>query len=426
MRTMETKESNSGTGRNFRRLSYAAVLAILGLAAAWFATRHSGSTKGISHDPMSNMSAMGSSVSASSSEAPAVSDELQVELAVDDLKKAQVRTVRVGVEATAAKLRVPGIVRPNEYREVHVTPLVGGIVKQVPVVLGDHVRRGQPLAIIFSSELAEAETQYVSYLAELEAEHKKLVRTQNLVRLGAASQQEEEEVGATHAAHESHVQAALERLKLLGASDHQIAALKQAEQIDPNFRVPAPINGVVLTRTANLGSVVNSAQELFTVADLSTVWVMASVNEKDFASVSVGSAASITAPAYPGHVWNGRVSYIQPQVEPNTRTAQARIEVANPGESLRIEMYVDVDFTSHGAVGPVVPESAVQSIGEWHYVFLPVEGSEGSFKLRQVRLGPAANGHYAVLEGLKPNDEVVAEGSFILKAEGVRQHPELQ
>lgn len=100
--------------------------------------------------------------------------------------------------------------------------------------------------------------------------------------------------------------------------------------------------------------------------------------------------------------------------------------MANPGESLRIEMYVDVDFTSHGTAGSVVPEAAVQRIGERHYVFLPVEGSEGSFKLRQVELARGANGHYPVLEGLKPNDEVVAEGSFILKAERVRQHPELQ
>src|SRR5262249_3591684 len=115
----------------------------------------------------------------------------------------------------------------------------------------------------------------------------------------------------------------------------------------------------------------------------------------------------------------------QPQVDPNTGTAEARIEVANPGESLRIEMYVDVDFTSRGTAGPVVPEAAVQSIGERQYVFLPVEGMEGSFKLRQVQLGPAANGHFAVLKGLKPDDEVVTEGSFILKAEGVRQHPEL-
>src|SRR5260370_24429494 len=231
------------------------------------------------------MSGMASPASASSADASGDSAELQIDLATDDLKKAQIRTVRVTKGVTSAELRVPGIVKPNEYREVHVTPLVGGIVKQVPVVLGDHVRRGQPLAVIFSSELAEAETQYVSYLAELEAEHKKLQRTQNLVRIGAASQQEEEEVAATHAAHESHVRASLEKLKLLGATDRQIAILKQAEQIDPNLVVPAPINGVVLTRAANLGLVVNTSQDLFTSADLSTVWIMASVNEKDFASV---------------------------------------------------------------------------------------------------------------------------------------------
>jgi RND family efflux transporter MFP subunit len=282
------------------------------------------------------------------------------------------------------------------------------------------------LAVVFSGELAEAETQYLSHLAELEADHKKLVRTQNLVKLGAASQQEEEEVEAMHAGHESYVRAAFEKLKLLGASDQQIASLKQAEQIDPNFVVPAPINGVVLTRAANLGLVVNTAQELFTVADLSTVWIMASINEKDFASVRVGTAATVTAQAYPERLWKGRVIYIQPQVDPTTRTAQARIEVANPNEDLRIDMYTDVDFTSPGALGPVVPEAAVQSIGERRFVFLPVKDNDGTFALRQVRLGPAAGGYYSVLQGLKVQDEVVTDGSFILKAEALRQHPELQ
>jgi multidrug efflux pump subunit AcrA (membrane-fusion protein) len=106
-------------------------------------------------------------------------------------------------------------------------------------------------------------------------------------------------------------------------------------------------------------------------------------------------------------------------------TAQARIEVTNPDELLRIEMYVDVEFTSQGAIAPVVPEAAVQSIGERRFVFLPVKDNEGSFKLREVQLGSGAGGSYSVLDGLKPEDEVVTDGSFILKAEAVRQHPEL-
>jgi membrane fusion protein, heavy metal efflux system len=425
METTDTQGAGSERPSWRKQIALAALVAGLVLAGVWVVPKRSHNTAPAPDDSMAAMGSMAMPPTSSPGQASAASTELEIDLAPDDLKKAQIRTVRVTNGVTAGKLRVPGIVKPNEYREVHVTPLVGGVVKEVPVVLGDHVKRGRPLAIIFSSELAEAETQYVSYLAELDAEHKKLERTQNLVRLGAASQQEEEEVAATHAAHESHVRAALERLKLLGASDRQIAALKQAEQVNPNLVVPAPINGVILTRNANLGLVANAAQELFTVADLSTVWILASVNEKDFAAVRVGSQANISAPPYSGRNWKGRVTYIQPQVDPTTRTAQARIEVANPGETLRIEMYVDVELAAPGASGPVVPEGAVQSIGERHFVFVPVKNSDGSFVLREVRLGPAADGHYSVLEGLRLQEEVVTDGSFILKAESVRQHPEL-
>src|SRR6266446_905094 len=425
MQTINRQDAGSQRPSWRTRIAFAALFASLVVSGVWVVAKRSHNTASAPPDSMAAMGSTAMPPTSSPGQASAASTELEVDLAPDDLKKVQIRTVRVTNGLIAAKLRVPGIVKPNEYRQVHVTPLVGGVVKEVPVVLGDHVKRGQPLAIIFSSELAEAETQYVSYLAELEAEHKKLERTRNLVKLGAASQQEEEEVAATHAAHESHVRAAREKLTLLGASDRQIAALQQAEQINPNLVVPAPISGVVLTRSANLGLVVSTAQELFTVVDLSTVWIMASVNEKDFASVRVGSAASITAPAYPGRAWTGRVAYIQPQVDSTTRTAQARIEVTNPGENLRIDMYVDVEFTSPGAPGPVVPEAAVQSIGERQYVFLPIENNDGSFHLRLVRVGPTANGYYSVLEGLNVQEDVVTDGSFILKAEAIRQHPEL-
>src|SRR5258708_26838592 len=115
------------------------------------------------------------------------------------------------------------------------------------------MNRGQTLAVVFSSELATAEPEYLAMLAALEADHKKLLRTQNLVKLGAASQQEEDDVAADHAAHEAHVRSALERLRLLGASEYQIAKLKQAEKLKTNLPVPAPINGTMLTRTAHVG-----------------------------------------------------------------------------------------------------------------------------------------------------------------------------
>jgi len=412
-------------GRRLIWIGFGSILALGVGAGIWFSMQQTTKPKTKQHAPMSTTAEALSSTRDDSANSDTAASEFQVDLGPDDLKKAQVQTVRVDAMETTRTLRVPGIVNPDEYRVVHVTPLVGGIIRQVPVLLGDHVRRGQTLAVVFSSEFANAESEYLVKLAELEADHKKLQRTQNLVKLGAASQQEEEDVTAEHAAHEAHVRSGLERLRLLGASDRQITELKQAEQIDASLSVPSPTNGIVLTRAANLGLVTNPSQEIFTVVDLSTVWVMASINEKDFSAIHVGTTASVTAPAYPGRIWKGRVVYIQPQVDTGSRTAQARIEVANRDEALRIEMYMDVAFNPEGAKGLAVPESAVQAIGDKQYVFLPVSDSQGSFTVRQVKLGPASNGFFPVLGGLKLNDEVVNEGSFILKAEAIRQHPSL-
>lgn len=424
MQNTETKGTTSNLRGRVIPIGLGAVALLVVSTGIWFGTHHHGGSKPAAHAPRTSMAKMPSPDTSADSDSTNV--ELQVDLGPDDLKRAQIQTVHVAMHETATALRVPGVVSADEYREVHVTPLVGGVIRQVPVVLGDHVRRGQTLAVIFSSELATAESEYLVMLAELEADHQKLERTEKLVKLGAASQQEQEGVVADHAGHEAHVRQATERLKLLGASDRQLAALKQAAQIDPFLTVPAPIDGIVLSRTANLGLVTNPAQELFTIADLSRVWVMASINEKDFSTVQVGTGATVTAPAYPGRVWRGRVVYIQPQVDPNNRTAQARIEVTNPGEALRLDMYTDVAFTSEtGKKALAVPESAVQAIGDKQYVFLPVKDSDGSFTVRPVRLGPASNGYFLVLDGLKLDDEVVNEGTFILKAEAVRQHPEL-
>ncbi len=418
---------NKSASTSRRRLLWVGFVSLVVLAVGagiWFGMQQMPKPKKRPHTPMASMADM-PAMSDDSSDAATTSSDLQVDLGPDDLKKAQVQTVHLDMRETRSTLRVPGNVNPDEYKEVHVTPLVGGVIRQVPVVLGDRVRRGQTLAVVFSSELATAESEYLAMMAELEADHKKLQRTQNLVKLGAASQQEVDDVTADHAAHEAHVRSALEKLRLLGASDSQIAALKQAEQMDANLSVPAPINGIILTRTANLGLVTNMSQELFTVVDLSTVWIMANINEKDFSTIHVGTMATVTAPAYPGRAWKGRVVYIQPQVDPTSRTAQARIEVSNPDEALRLDMYMDVAFDSAGASGLAVPESAVQAIGDKQYVFLPVKDNDGSFSVRQVKLGPASRGFFPVLDGLKLNDEVVTGGSFILKAEAVRQHPEL-
>src|SRR5258708_1886441 len=222
MQKTDMKETPPAPRRRGMWIGFGAFTVVVIAVGLWFATQHGSHPKPRQHAPMSSMADMSTPSNEDSTDSTAANTDLQVELGPDDLKKAQVQTVHVDVKKTATTLRVPGIVNPDEYREVHVTSLVGGVIKQVPVVLGDHVKRGQPLAVVFSGELAEAETQYLSHLAELEADHKKLGPKQNLANLRPPSQPEHSHTEAINASHESYVRAALEKLKLLGASDQQI------------------------------------------------------------------------------------------------------------------------------------------------------------------------------------------------------------
>jgi len=329
----------------------------------------------------------------------------------------------VNAVGAGAAITAPGSVMANAYREVRVTPIAAGIVTKVHVELGAVVKRGAPLVTLFSAELADSQTKYMSMSAMLEADHKKLDRTRQLVDIGAASRQDLEEITAVHEAHATEVEAARLRLQLLGLTAEQVRALTSPSQIVSTIVVPAPITGIITSRSANLGQVVAMGQELLSVTDLSEVWVVGDLYEQDFKTVTVGSGATITTPAYPGLTLRGRVSYIDPRVDPQARTAKARIEVPNSEGRLRLGMYVTVSFTTPGGAAVVVPRSAVQSIGDRQVVFVPVEGEEGKFIQRQIRLGSPVGDNYTVLGGLKPGETIVTEGSFFLRAEVLRNAP---
>src|SRR4029450_9647932 len=147
-------------------------------------------------------------------------------------------------------------------------------------------------------------------------------------------------------------------------------------------------------------------KELLRVTDLSSVWVVGQVYEKDLGKVHVGSGASVTTDAYPGRVFRGQVSYVDPKVDPQTRTAQSRIELVNPSQQLKIGMYVNVAFTALGNGGStflVVPVAAVQNMGNQQVVFVATSDPK-VFTMRPVRVGPETNGYYSVLEGLSVGD----------------------
>lgn len=351
-------------------------------------------------------------------------DAIEVVLTPEAIERAGIKTAAVISAEESRATTVPGTVMANAYREVKVTPIAGGIVTRVAVELGSTVKRGQPLATVFSGELADAQTKFLSMTAMLEADHRKLRRTQELAEIGAASRQELEEVTAVHATHETELESARQRLMVLGLGPEQIRTLQSPSQIVSSVAVPAPIDGVITTRSANLGQVVGMGQEMFVVTDLSEVWAVGDLYEQDFAAVRVGSAATVSTPAYPGLTLRGRVTYIDPRVEPATRTAKVRVEVPNRDGRLRLGMYLSMAFdTSSGQRVLLVPKAAVQSLGDRQVVFLPAKGEAGKFIQRVVRLGEQRGESQVVLSGLQPGEIVVTEGSFLLRAEAARNAP---
>src|SRR5712691_5471834 len=345
-------------------------------------------------------------------------------LSPEAVSRAGITTAPAEEVASQATIQLPGTVMADAYREVKVVPIVGGIVTKVHVELGTTVKRGAPLVTLFSPELAEAQTKYLSMQAMLVADHQKLQRTQQLVAIGAASRQELEDITAVHASHATEVEAARQRLLLLGLSRAHVEALNNPSQIVSDVTVPAPIVGVITGRAANLGQVASMGQELFVVTDLSQVWVIGDLYEQDFQTVHVGSEAALTTPAYPTLTLRGRVSYIDPRVDAQTRTAKVRVEVPNADGRLRLGMYVTLAFTTRGGErAVVVPRAAVQTIGERHVVFVPAPDEEGKFLPRTVQVGVSRGDLVTLRTGVQPGEVVVTEGSFFLRAEMLRNSP---
>jgi RND family efflux transporter MFP subunit len=352
--------------------------------------------------------------------APVSSEPVEVSLTPEALKRAGIKTAIVRADVVTSMVTVPGSVTSNAYRDTKVNSLAAGIVREVRHELGAPVRRGEPLAVIFSSELADAQMRYLSMQAMLVADHQKLERTRKLADIGAASRQELEEVTAVHEAHATEIAAYRQRLLLFGLPSAQVARLRSAADVISELVVAAPLDGIVIARAVNPGQVVTAGQELFVITDLSTVWIIGDLYEKDFATVRIGLPATVTVPGVADRPVRGRVAYIDPRVDMATRTAKVRVEVPNPGGALRFGMFVQVAFeTGTGQRRTLVPRAAVQTVGERSVVYVRTD-EEGRFVERTVKLGPATGDHVQVDEGVKPGERVATEGSFLLRAEAAR------
>lgn len=271
-------------------------------------------------------------------------------------------------------------------------------------------------------ELEQDNTKLRTAEAELQEARLRTARATQLLPISPEVRSANEEALNKLRSSESDLAAMRQQLILFGLSPARIDSLRSPSQITSEWAVPAPQSGIVTTRSINVGQIVEANKELLQIADLSTVWVIAQVYERDIAWLSVGTGATITSDAFPNRVFRAHITYIDPQIDEATRTAKVRVEVANGNRALKLGMYVRVALGQAGGserTVPVVPASAVQTIDDRQIVFVATN-DPNSFELRPVRLGKETAGKYEVLEGLTVGDRVVTSGSFMLRAEAAK------
>lgn len=369
------------------------------------------------------------STSASRNEEPLSST---VKLDADAQRNVGLATKAAQIRSVVETLQVTGSVGPNETRVAHIRPLTRGRILDVKATLGDTVSAGQTLAVYDNIELGELLGQYSVGLAALDkanadadAARRSHDRARNLVALGAVAQAELERraaevAGATAAINTQRAELARieEKMHRYGLSDADIRrAVEESREHREVSRttVTAPIAGIVTKYDVAEGEVVGEDREIFTVADLSTVWVQADVFEKDIALVQKGLTVKVSVDAFPGEIFQGRITYINDVLDPKTRTTKVRCEVANPSGRLRVDMFATIAIPAmQGRSAVMVPGTAIQQVDDQPVVFVVISLTE--FQRRNVQAGTRDGDWVEITNGVQKDERVVTSGSFDLKS----------
>jgi|HubBroStandDraft_6_1064221.scaffolds.fasta_scaffold03366_8 cobalt-zinc-cadmium efflux system membrane fusion protein len=309
--------------------------------------------------------------------------------------------VEVELRKVTDELHVNGVIAPDVNRSVPVVSLGGGRVVEIKAKLGDSVRKGQTLLLIDSPDLSQAFSDYQKFKADEQLAAKQLARAQLLYDKGAIALADLETAQDADAKAKADMQAAVQRIKVLGGNINNPS---------PLLPVVAPISGSIVDQQITGGTGVKSldnSPNLFTIADLSTVWVVCDVYEDMLSRVHVGDIAEITLNAYPDQRFPGRVINISEVLDPATRAAKVRIELLNPKGLMRAGMFVTATFKGSQLVQRIViPTSAVVHLHDKDWVFVPA--GEKQFRRVALQLGPqSSDGFVQVISGLKPQDKVV-------------------
>jgi Cu(I)/Ag(I) efflux system membrane fusion protein len=313
-------------------------------------------------------------------------DGSTVKISPGKLQRTGVSSEPVTRRILAETIRAPGVVAPDEHRQTVVALRFDAFIEKLEhVTMGSFVREGEPLMRLYSSTLSAAAAQYLT------------------------------DLGFRDTALPSN-RGARQRLANLGIPEVVIKEIERAKSGTLSVVWPAPRDGFVTEHNVVEGMQAKMGDALFRIADLSVVWVLADVAERDLGNIAVGQTATVKPRAYPGRTFTGRVTLVYPMINKQTRTARVRIELANLDFMLKADMYTDVEIAS-GSEAPVlaVPENAVINSGSRQVVI--VDKGEGRFEPREVKTGASGGGFVAVKDGIAESDKVVVAANFLIDAE---------
>jgi Cu(I)/Ag(I) efflux system membrane fusion protein len=321
-----------------------------------------------------------------------------VKISLDKVQLLGVRSEAAEVRELRRTVRAVGTIQANERLLYTVAPRFEGWIEKLHVnTTGQSVRRGQPLMEVYSPDLVTAQEEY-------------------LIALRGAGELEGSDSDA-RAVIQRMADDALRRLRNWEISDQELSALRQEGKPVRLLTYRSAANGVVLRKPSVEGMRFMPGDVLFEIADLSSVWLIAEVSEQDIGLIQRGQQANLNIVAYPDKPFAGKVAFLYPTIDSDTRTAKVRIELANPDGLLKPAMFASVELASGHASGKVlaVPESAVLDSGARQAVL--VRRGEGLFEPRTVRLGMRADGYIEVVEGIREGEQVVVRANFLIDAE---------
>ena len=322
---------------------------------------------------------------------------------------------QVGTHGFVSEERTEGKIAVNGDRSTPLFSPYSGRVTRVIAGLGDAVKQGAPLATVEATEFVQAQNDLNTAAAQVKLARINETRKHALYDAKGGSLQDWQQSQADLSAAQTALDSVRNRLRILGRSDAQIAGLESSRQMSPVAMLSAPIAGVVVDRQVGPGQYLQSGSStpVFTIADPSSVWLLANVRESDTGLVHLGQTVEVRVPAYPARVFKARVTYVAALIDPSTHRLPVRAEIGNRDGALKPEMFASFRIlTSEASESAAVPEMAVVYEGDSAHVW--VMAGDGLLTYRRIRTGRTNDGLVEVLDGLKPGEQIVTRGGLFI------------